>query len=88
MRHADPEIRANTIGDPVTFMGTARDVSDRVFGPPQPVYTSTGEEYMSPHRRSGAERGPTIAVNRTEQEGVDPDLPSYSKSNCRSALLC
>jgi hypothetical protein len=58
----------------VTFRGTARDVTDRVFRPGE----MRGEEYNAdeyrPFNRSNMYTVP--AVERTDVEG-DPDLPRY-----------
>ncbi|KAK1923513.1 hypothetical protein DB88DRAFT_491477 [Papiliotrema laurentii] len=81
--NADPEVRAAEVGPRPTLVGTARDVGDRMFG----SAPSAHEDYVHyprsgyndpPRAQSYAERGRGSAVNRTETEGGDPELPSYN----------
>ena len=64
------------LSEPVTFRGTARDVTDRVFRPGE-VRGEEQEEY-SPFSRRNMYSVP--AVERTDAEG-DPDLPRYGEFN-------
>jgi hypothetical protein len=69
------------IGEPVTFRGTARDVTDRVFRSgefrPEELRGEEYDEASSPFSRRNMHYVP--AVERTDAEG-DPDLPKYGMS--------
>ena len=77
LQHADPEIRAAEVGERPTFVGTAREFGDRVFGPPQPGH-STHVPFHH-HDLSSRDRSSGTGVNRSDVEGGDPELPSYSE---------
>lgn len=66
------------LSEPVTFRGTARDVTDRVFRPGE----MRGEEYDAeeyrPFNRRTMYSAP--AVERTGDAEGDPDLPKYGLS--------
>lgn len=70
-------------GPGVTFMGTAREVGNRVFGEEQ---QGVQADHRTPYQRMNAStyaqrQGEGRGVNREEADGGDPELPSYSASS-------
>jgi hypothetical protein len=68
------------IGEPVTFRGVTRDVTDRVFRPPG---EARGDEYGAEEHRPLNRRSMNwvAPVERTGDAEGDPDLPRYGMSS-------
>ena len=69
------------VGPSVTFMGTAREVGNRVFGE---EHQGAQTDQRTPYQRMNAEtyaqrQGEGRPVNREDAEAGDPELPSYSE---------